>query len=108
MYQFTDDEVASPPCLHWCCDMRAMVCVCNECNMMDDTTGAVQPHLPETLPHHLPLHVRKELHMKLEHYRTSLQWNFAPAILLVGIETLTGLTKRALKQLQTMPMVLQI
>ena len=97
MCQFTDDEVASPPCFHQCCDVCAMVCMCNECNTMDDTTFPVQPHLPETSSHQLPLHVCRELCVKLEHYRTSLRLSFAPATLLVGIETCTGLTNKCIE-----------
>ena len=96
MRQFTEDEIEVPSCHHKCCDVCAIVCMCDECNTLNTSPCALklQPSAPTSLL--LPPNIRQELRTKLQSYRMHLQQNVAPATLLVGIDTCTGLTKKCI------------
>ena len=63
---------------------------------MDTTEELIQPPLSEAQPSMLPLHVRTELRTEIEKYRMHLRQSTAPATLLVGIDTCSGLTNQCI------------
>ena len=66
MCAFTEVRVPSPPCLHQCCDVCAMVCTYDDCNAQDTTPVLENRFQPHTPPPMLPVEVRAELFIKLE------------------------------------------
>ena len=100
MCLFSDDALSLPTYMHQCCDICELLCTCDVCNPSITTPDLVTTNLichsqrqgQSNSPTATVQINKKEFRAKLVCYRTELANNAQPAMLLVGIDVLTGLT----------------